>query len=56
MDLSNLKNIDLKDIIEKFKSGGLSDKKFLIKLGVGSNLSSVTFLKSVPIFNPFIEK
>jgi len=36
MDLSNLKNIDLKDIIEKFKSGGLSDKKFLIKLGVGS--------------------
>ena len=31
MDLANLKNIDLKEIIEKFKSEGLSDKKLLIK-------------------------
>ena len=35
MDLANLKNIDLKEIIEKFKSEGLSDKKLLIKFGAG---------------------
>ena len=35
MDLANLKNIDLNEIIEKFKSEGLGDKKLLIKIGAG---------------------
>ena len=35
MDLSNLKNIDVNDLLSKFKSGGLGDKKLLIKFGIG---------------------
>ena len=35
MDLSNLKNIDLKDIITKLKSGKIGDKKILVQFGVG---------------------
>ena len=35
MDLANLKNIDVKDLIGKLKSGGLADKKLLIKFGIG---------------------
>ena len=35
MDLANLKNIDLNDLMSKLKSGGLGDKKTLIKFGIG---------------------
>ena len=35
MDLSNLKNIDVSDLFNKLKSGGLADKKLLIKFGIG---------------------
>ena len=35
MDLSSLKDLDLNDIFAKLKSGGLADKKTLIKFGVG---------------------
>ena len=35
MDLASLKDLDLNDIITKLKSGGLGDKKTLIKFGVG---------------------
>ena len=35
MDLASLKDLDLKDIFAKLKSGGLADKKTLIKFGVG---------------------
>ena len=35
MDLANLKNLDVKDLIGKLKSGGLADKKLLIKFGIG---------------------
>jgi|TARA_Y100000310_G_scaffold329586_1_gene399741 Tfp pilus assembly protein PilO len=35
MDLSNLKNIDLKDIVTKLKSGKIGDKKILVQFGVG---------------------
>ena len=34
MDLASLKNIDLKDIVTKLKSGGIVDKKLLIQFGV----------------------
>ena len=33
MDLANLKNIDVNDLFNKLKSGGLADKKTLIKFG-----------------------
>ena len=35
MDLASLKNIDLKDIVTKLKSGEIVDKKLLIQFGVG---------------------
>ena len=35
MDLANLKNIDVNDLFNKLKSGGLADKKILIKFGIG---------------------
>ena len=35
MDLANLKNMDLSDLMSKLKSGGLGDKKTLIKFGIG---------------------
>ena len=35
MDLSNLKKIDVNDLFNKLKSGGLADKKLLIKFGIG---------------------
>ena len=35
MDLSSLKNMDLNDLMSKLKSGGLADKKTLIKFGIG---------------------
>ena len=35
MDLGSLKNMDLNDLMSKLKSGGLRDKKTLIKLGIG---------------------
>ena len=35
MDLGSLKNMDLNDLMSKLKSGGLVDKKTLIKFGIG---------------------
>ena len=35
MDLGSLKNMDLNDLMSKLKSGGLGDKKTLIKFGIG---------------------
>jgi len=35
MDLGSLKNMDLNDLMGKLKSGGLGDKKNLIKFGIG---------------------
>jgi len=35
MDLASLKDLDLNDIFAKLKSGGLADKKTLIKFSVG---------------------
>ena len=35
MDLASLKDLDLNDIFAKLKSGGLGDKKTLIKFGAG---------------------
>ena len=35
MDLGSLKNMDLNELMGKLKSGGLGDKKTLIKFGIG---------------------
>ena len=35
MDLANLKNIDVNELFNKLKSGGLADKKTLIKFSIG---------------------
>ena len=35
MDLASLKNMDLKDIVDKLKSGKIGDKKILIQIGIG---------------------
>ena len=35
MDLANLKNIDVNELFNKLKNGGLADKKTLIKFGIG---------------------
>ena len=32
MDLASLKNIDLKDVVAKLKSGGIADKNLLFNL------------------------
>ena len=63
MDLAALKNLDVKDLLEKIKSGGggdiLKNKKLLIKFGIigGSILilliilSAKTYLGTIKIFN-----
>ena len=43
MDLSNLKNMDLSDLMSKLKSGSLGDKKTLIKFGIGFGAISVSY-------------
>ncbi|WP_415303856.1 pilus assembly protein PilO [Candidatus Pelagibacter sp. Uisw_090] len=55
MDLANLKNIDLKNIIQKMKSGGFSDKKILIKFA-GGFVAILIFLISYYIFvSPIVQ-
>ena len=56
MDLSNLKNIDLKDIVDKLKSGKIGDKKILIRIGVGF-VAVLIFLIGYYFFvSPILEK
>ena len=35
MDLASLKNIDIKDVLAKLKGVNLTDKKVLVKFGLG---------------------
>ena len=35
MDLGNLKNLDVKDLVEKLRNGFDEQKKLLIKFGIG---------------------
>ncbi len=56
MDLSNLKNIDLNDIVDKLKSGKIGDKKILIRIGVGF-VAVLIFLIGYYVFvSPILEK
>ena len=55
MDLGSLKNMDLNDLMSKLKSGGLADKKTLIKFGIGS-VAVLVFLIGYYVFvSPIIK-
>ena len=55
MDLASLKNIDLKDIVAKFKSGGIADKKLLIQFGVGFGAILIFLIGYYAFVSPRIE-
>ena len=55
MDLASLKNIDLKDIVAKFKSGGIADKKLLIQFGVGFGAILIFLIGYYVILNPIVK-
>ena len=56
MDLAELKNIDLKEIFSKLKSGGLSDKKVVIKFSIGLVAILVFLIGYYAFISPIIEK
>ena len=55
MDLANLKNIDLKDIVAKLKSGGIADKKLLIQFGVGFGAILIFLIGYYVFVSPRVE-
>ena len=55
MDLASLKNIDLKDIVAKFKSGGIVDKKLLIQFGVGFGAILIFLIGFYVFVSPIVE-
>ena len=55
MDLASLKNIDLKDIVAKFKSGGIADKKLLIQFGVCFGAILIFLIGYYKFVSPVIE-
>ena len=55
MNLASLKNIDLKDIIAKLKSGGIADKKLLIQFGVGFGAILIFLIGYYAFVSPRVE-
>ena len=55
MDLASLKNIGLKDIVTKLKSGGIADKKLLIQFGVGFGAILIFLIGYYAFVSPKIE-
>ena len=55
MDLSNLKNLDLKNIVAKLKSGGIADKKLLIQFGVGFGAILIFLIGYYVFVSPRVE-
>ena len=55
MDLASLKNIDLKDIVAKLKSGGIADKKLLIQFGVGFGAILIFLIGYYTFVSPRVE-
>ena len=55
MDLSNLKNLDLKDMLTKLKSGGIADKKLLIQFGVGLGAILIFLIGYYAFISPIIK-
>ena len=56
MDLEELKNIDLKEIFSKLKSGGLSDKKVVIKFSIGLFAILFFLIGYYAFISPIIER
>ena len=52
----SLKNIDLKDIVVKLKSGGIADKKLLIQFGVGFCAILIFLIGYYFFVSPILEK
>ena len=55
MDLASLKNIDLKDIVAKLKSGEIADKKLLIQFGVGFGAILIFLIGYYAFVSPRVE-
>jgi len=55
MDLASLKNIDLKDIVTKLKSGIIADKKLLIQFGVGFGAILIFLIGYYVFVSPRVE-
>ena len=56
MDLASLKNIDLKDIVTKLKSGGIADKKLLIQFGVGFGAILIFLIGYYAFVSPIVKR
>ena len=56
MDLASLKDLDLNDIFAKLKSGGLADKKTLIKFGVGFGAILIFLIGYYVFVSPIVKK
>jgi len=56
MDLSNLKNLDLKDMFAKLKSGGIADKKLLTQFGVGFGAILIFLIGYYAFVSPILKK
>ena len=56
MDLASLKDLDLNDIFAKLKSGGLADKKTLIKFGVGFGAILIFLLGYYAFVSPIVKQ
>ncbi len=55
MDLASLKNIDLKDIVAKLKSGEIADKKLLIQFGVGFGAILIFLIGYYAFVSPIVK-
>ena len=56
MDLASLKDLDLNDIFAKLKSGGLSDKKTLIKFGAGFGAILIFLIGYYVFVSPIVKQ
>ena len=56
MDLASLKELDLNDIFAKLKSGGLADKKTLIKFGVGFGAILIFLIGYYAFVSPIVKQ
>ena len=56
MDLASLKDLDLNDIFAKLKSGGLGDKKTLIKFGAGFGAILIFLIGYYVFVSPIVKK
>ena len=56
MDLASLKNIDIKDVLAKLKGVNLTDKKVLVKFGLGGFAILVFLIIYYSFISPTLEE